>query len=284
MAELFKGKPVVESLNNRLIKEVSELKSKGVMPTLAILRVSNRPDDIAYENAAKKRADQIGVGIKNVVLPTDVPVDKFYKEVQLLNYDDTVHGILMFRPLPAHIDEGRAMRMIKPIKDVDGCTEGSLSGVFTNADIGYAPCTAQAVVEMLDHYGVEISGKNVVVLGRSIVVGRPLAMMFTYRDATVTICHTRTNNITGIARKADILVSCMGKAQLVNKGYFSEGQIVIDVGTSIDPNTGKLVGDVVAEDADSLVKAYSPVPGGVGMITTSILLEHVVRAAKRMSE
>lgn len=281
MAEILKGAPVTEALNEKMKVEVTSLKEKGIVPTLAILRVGERPDDISYEKGAMKRCASVGVEVKNVVLPADVESDDFFHTLDGLNEDPAVHGILMFRPLPAHLDGEKARKMLKPEKDIDGCTDGSLAGVFTNTKVGFAPCTAQAAIEILDYYGVDCQGKKAAVIGRSLVVGRPVSMMLMHKNATVVTCHTKTEDMASITRQADILVVCAGKMESIGADYLKEGQVVIDVGIGWNEEKGKLCGDVKFEEAEPVAGAITPVPGGVGTVTTSVLVSHVVEAAKR---
>ncbi len=283
MARLLKGKDVVEALNEKLIAEVNELKEKGINPTLAILRVGERPDDLSYERGAIKRCELIGVTVKVVALPIDVSEQEFFDILEKLNEDISIHGILMFRPLPKHIDGEKARKMLKASKDVDGCTDLSLAGVFTNTNLGFAPCTAEAAMEILKYYNIPISGKNVAVVGRSLVIGRPVAMLLMHENATVTICHTKTKDVPSITKNADIVVVASGQMESVGADYLKEGQTVIDVGISWNNQKGKLCGDVKFDEVEDLVDAITPVPGGVGGVTTSILVKHVVEAAKRQS-
>lgn len=281
MTDILKGAPVAKKLNEEMKNDVESLKAKGVTPTLAILRVGEREDDLSYERGAMKRAAEVGVEVKNVVLPADVAEDEFFKTLEGLNNDNNVHGILMFRPLPKHIDGEKARKMLKAEKDIDGCTDGSLAGVFTNTNIGFPPCTAEAAMKILEFYDIDPKGKNVTVIGRSLVIGRPVAMMLMHKNATVTVCHTRTIDVPSITRKAEIVIAASGQMESVNKDYLSEGQIVIDVGIGWNEAKGKLCGDVLFEEADGLVDKITPVPGGVGSVTTSVLISHVVEAAKR---
>lgn len=282
MAELLKGAPVAEALNEKTAAKVENLKSKGITPTLAILRVGERPDDISYERGAMKRCAKACVEVKNVVLPQNVDSEVFFSELERLNNDENVHGILMFRPLPPHIDGEKARRMLLPSKDVDGCTDGSLAGVFTNTELGFAPCTAQAAMEILDYYSIDCTGRRAAVIGRSLVVGRPAAMMLMHRNATVTICHTKTEDMTSVTKEADILIVCAGKMETIGKEYIKEGQIVIDVGIGWNEEKGKLCGDVRFDEAEQIAGAITPVPGGVGAVTTGVLVSHVVEAAERL--
>ena len=283
MATLLKGKDVAQAINARSKKDVDALKDLGITPTLAILRVGNKDSDLSYEKGAIKRASEVGVEVKSIVLDENIEYDTFYKTLNDLNNDDSIHGILMLRPLPDYLDNELARQSIKPEKDVDGCGNGSLSGVFTNTEYGFAPCTAQAAMEILDYYNIDVKGKNVVVIGRSLVVGKPLSMMLLNKHATVTICHTRTVDLPSISKKADIVVAAVGKLEMLNKDYFSNNQIVIDVGISWNDEKQKLCGDVLFDEVEPIVNSITPVPGGVGSVTTSVLINHVVEAAKRIN-
>lgn len=281
MAEILKGAPVTAALNEKMTAEVAALKEQGVVPTLAILRVGERKDDLSYETGAMKRCAAVGVEVRNVVLPADVCQEDFDAALEQLNTDDSVHGILMFRPLPKQLDSERARQMLNPAKDVDGCTDGSLAGVFTNTKVGFAPCTAQAAIEILDYYGIDCTGKRAAVIGRSLVVGRPVSMMLMHKNATVTTCHTKTVDMPTVTREADILIVCAGQMESIGAEYVREGQTVVDVGIGWNEEKGKLCGDVKFEEAEPVVGAITPVPGGVGTVTTSVLVSHVVEAAKR---
>ncbi len=281
MAEIWKGKAVADALNEKMIANVGALKEKSVTPTLAILRVGERPDDISYEKGAIKRCDQVGVAVKQVLLPADVDSDTFFKTLDELNNDDAVHGILMFRPLPKHLDGEKARKALNPAKDVDGCTDGSLAGVFTNTPLGFPPCTAQAAMEILDFYGVDCKGKRAAVIGRSLVIGRPVAMMLMHKNATPTICHTKTVDMPSIIREADIVIVAAGQMETIGQEYFKPGQVVVDVGINWNEEKGKLCGDVKFDEVEPIVAAITPVPGGVGSVTTAVLVSHVVDAAMR---
>ena len=280
MATILKGAEVTKALNESLIEKTNSLKEKGVTPTLAIVRVGERPDDISYEKGATKRCEKIGVNVKNFILPEDVSEEDLLKTIDIVNNDKEIHGCLMFRPLPKHINETKVRAALSPEKDVDGITDGSLAGVFTGSGEGYPPCTAQACIEILEHFGYEIKGKKAVVIGRSLVVGKPAAMILLQRHATVTICHTRTVDMPSVCRDADILIVAAGKAGVVGKEYFNDHQIVIDVGIHVT-DEGKLTGDVIFDEAEPVVSAITPVPGGVGTVTTSVLVKHVVLAAEK---
>jgi methylenetetrahydrofolate dehydrogenase (NADP+) / methenyltetrahydrofolate cyclohydrolase len=284
MAKILKGNEVAKAINERTIREVEEAKAAGIVPTLAILRVGERDDDISYERGAIKRCSDTGVAVKSVVLPADISQADFDKELIALNEDPQVHGILMFRPLPAQLDNERARRMLAPEKDVDCCTDGSLAGVFTNTPLGFCPCTAQAAMEILDYYGIDCKGKEAVVIGRSLVVGRPAAMLLMHKNATPTICHTKTENMPEITKRADIVIVCAGKMESIGSEYFREGQTVIDVGIGWNETKGKLCGDVDFDAVEPLVDAITPVPGGVGAVTTSVLVSHVAESALRTAK
>jgi len=279
MATILKGADVVNALNEKLSAKVETLKENGITATLAIVRVGERADDVSYERTATKRCETIGVAVKNVVLPVDITQGKLIDTILDLNNDDSVHGVLLFRPLPKHLSDDVIRSMLKPEKDIDGITDGSLAGVFTGSGSGFAPCTAQACMEILDYYNIDCKGKRAVVIGRSLVVGKPVAMMLMGRHATVTVCHTRTVDMPAVARDAEILIVAAGQMEGITKEYFSPGQVVIDVGINWNDEKGKLCGDVNFEDAEPIVEAITPVPGGVGTVTTSVLVSHVVEAA-----
>ena len=283
MAEILRGAPVIQAMKERLIPEVGKLKEKGITPTLAILRVGERQEDLAYERGAVKRLDSAGVSVRKVVLPADVSPGEFDAALQALNEDNTVHGVLVFAPLPAHLGKNRAHTMIAPQKDVDGCTDASLAGVFTGSGVGFPPCTAQAVMEILHHYGIAIEGKKAAVIGRSLIIGRPAAQLLMAENATVVNLHRKTVDSEGIAARADILVAACGELRLVGPAYTNPDQIVIDVGVNWAEEKGGIAGDVDFDAVEPVVKAITPVPGGVGSVTTSVLASHVVEAAKRQA-
>lgn len=281
MARILKGKEVAAAIESMTSAAVEELKSRGIVPTLAILRVGERADDLAYEHGAVKTATRCGVAVRQVSLPLDVTSDTFFRELEALNNDDSVHGILMFRPLPEHIDDFAARHTLKPEKDVDGCTDLSLAGVFTNTPLGFCPCTAEAVPEILDYYDIAVSGKRVAVVGRSLVVGRPLAMLMLHRNASVTLCHSKTADLASITREAEIVIASTGKPESLGAEFFSPGQIVIDVGIGRSAKDDSLCGDVKFSEVEGIVSAITPVPGGVGSVTAAVLISHTVESAQR---
>ena len=283
MAEILKGAPVAKAISQQAALRAAELTGRGITPTLAIVRVGERPDDISYEKGAVKRCDACGAAVRHVILPADVSQDELISAIRSLNQDDSVHGILMFRPLPRHIDEAAVCDSIAPEKDMDGVTEGSMAGIFSGSGKGYPPCTAQACIEILDHYGVELRGKHAVIVGRSNVIGKPAAMLLLGRNATVTICHTKTADMEAECRRADIIVAAAGKAGVVSADHVSPGQVVLDVGINVTPE-GKLTGDVDFDTVEPIVSAITPVPGGVGSVTTAVLAKHVVEAAEAASK
>lgn len=284
MVELLKGKPVSEALNEKTAARVRALREKGIIPTLCIVRVGERPDDLSYENGAVKRAAAVGVEAIKRVLPAEVSEEELLSVIDKINEDPSVHGVLMFRPLPRHINESKVCNALAPEKDMDGITDMSMAGVYAQKKLGFPPCTAQAVIELIDHYGIDLTGQNVTVIGRSLVIGKPVSMMLIKKNATVTICHTRTRGIEDIARNADIIVAAAGSAGMVNSEFVREGQIVIDVGINWSEELQKIVGDVDFDEVSPVVSAMTPVPGGVGAVTTSVLMSHVVEAAERAAE
>ena len=280
MATLLRGAEVVSALNEKVQTDVRELTARGVVPTLAILRVGEKPDDLAYERGAMKRAETVGVAIRQIVLPETVSQEALLSEITQINADDSIHGCLMLRPLPKHIDDSVVREALLPEKDIDGITQGSLAGVFAGTKRGFPPCTAKACMEMLAYYNIDPAGKNAVVIGRSLVIGKPVAMMLLQQNATVTICHTRTKDMPSVTRRAEILIVAAGKPGVVGAEYVSAGQTVLDVGINFT-SEGKMTGDADFSAVEPIVGAITPVPGGVGTVTTSVLMAHVVEAANR---
>ena len=280
MAKQLLGKEVTAALNERIKANVATLQEKGINPTLAIIRVGENESDISYERGATKRCETLGVACTKILLPENATQEQVLAAVDQVNKDDKIHGVLLVRPLPRHLNQTEIENALDPAKDVDCMTDGSMSGVFTGKALGFPPCTPQACMEILDHYGIDCTGKKAVVIGRSLVVGKPAAMMLIKKNATVTICHTRTKDMPGVTREAEILIVAAGRAGVVNKDYVSPGQIVIDVGINVNEE-GKLCGDVKFDEVEPIVEAITPVPGGVGSVTTSVLVGHVVEAAMR---
>lgn len=280
MAELLRGAPVAKSMTEEVAERAACLAAAGVTPKLAFVRVGDNPSDGAYVRGALKRAERAGVAVELVSLPDTVSQEELMGEIARINADRSIHGCLLLRPLPAPLDEAAVCAALAPEKDVDGITPGSLFGVFTGEQTGFAPCTAEAVVELLERSGVELSGARVTVVGRSLVIGRPAAMLLMGKNATVTICHTRTRDLASECARADILVVAAGHAATVGASAVRDGQVVVDVGINVD-ESGALVGDVAFDEVEPLVRAITPVPGGVGAVTTAVLMKHVVEAAER---
>ncbi len=282
MAQLWKGAPVAAALTQQLIPRAQALRDRGVIPTLAILRVGERPEDLSYERGALKRCEKVGIAVRQFLLTADASQRDLMETIEEINRDESIHGCLMFRPLPKQLDEQAACAAFSPAKDVDGITAGSLAAVFSGSGAGYPPCTARACLEILDYYGYELKGKRAVVVGRSLVIGKPVSMLLLGRHATLTICHTRTADLAAECRRADVLVAAAGKAGAVSAACLAPGQVVLDVGINVD-EAGNLVGDVDFAAAEATVEAITPVPGGVGAVTTSVLASHVIQAAEKAS-
>ena len=290
MAKLLLGKEVTDALNANLQTRTAALREKGVVPTLGIIRVGEDPSDVSYEKGALKRAELVGVEVKQYLLPGDATKEQVLAVIDEINADDSIHGVLMFRPLPKHLkaDQNEICNRLDPKKDMDCMTHMSNAGVFEGLNLGYAPCTPAACMEILDYYGIDCKGKNAVVIGRSLVVGKPAAMMLMGKNATVTVCHTKTVNTAEICRNADIIVSAAGVLNSLTKDFVRPRQVVIDVSINWDENKinakggkGGIAGDAKFDEVEPIVDAITPVPGGVGSVTTSVLMKHVVEAAER---
>ncbi|MBU5293854.1 bifunctional 5,10-methylenetetrahydrofolate dehydrogenase/5,10-methenyltetrahydrofolate cyclohydrolase [Anaerosalibacter bizertensis] len=281
MANILKGKEVVKKVKESMKRDVKDLNNRGITPTLAIIRLGENPDDIAYERSILKNCD--GVGIEGEVYEKDenISTEDLISLIEELNTDNNVHGILIFRPLPKHIDEDIIAKTISPLKDVDCMNPLNLEKIFEGNMEGFAPCTPKAAVMIMDHYNIPLEGAHVVIINRSMVVGRPLSMMLLGKNSTVTICHSKTKDLKGFTNSADVVVTALGRPKYVTDEYFNEKSIVIDVGISFDEN-GKMAGDIDFDNVSSKVEAITPVPGGVGSLTTSILLSHVILAAKSL--
>lgn len=276
MARILSGKEVAEELDQHT-KEKIELCASP--PVIALISVGEDDSNLSYERGVRKKSEKLGIQVRKIALREEVSEEELIREIHALNKDESVNGILLFRPLSKKFNEKKILKEISEEKDVDCATEASLYGVFTDSASGFPPCTPQAVMELLKYYQIPVQGKHVVVIGRSLVVGKPLSMMLLRENATVTICHSKTENLKKISKSADIVVACIGRAEFLNEEYFSKGQTVIDVGVNYSPEKQKLVGDVAFEDASEIVEAITPVPKGVGSITTSVLLRHVAEAA-----
>lgn len=275
----YRGMPAVKAMAEEFKSRVAALKERGVYPKLAVVRVGEREDDISYEKGIMKRFGTVEADVEVIKLPIDIDEESFEETIRRLNEDEKTHGILVFRPLPKQLDDNRLKEIIRPDKDVDSISMANAAKVFAGDKTGYAPCTAQAVMELLEHNKIDLTGKKVVIVGRSLVVGKPLAMLMLGKNATVTVCHTRTKNIAEECKRADILVACAGSAKMIKRDFTNPDQIVVDVG--INFVDGAMCGDVDYDDVAEHVAAITPVPGGVGTVTTSVLLKHTLESAER---
>ncbi len=282
MAEKLLGKEVNKRIEERIREKMAFLSGKGIVPTLCTIRIGEDPGDVSYEKNAGKRCESLGIGWKKIVLPSDVSQEELLTLIRELNQEPDVHGVLLFRPLPRTMDAHLVENALLPGKDVDAMTDLSLAGVFTGKNEGFPPCTPQACMEILDHYGIDCTGKKAVVVGRSNVVGKPAACMLLKKNATVTVCHTRTRDLPEVTREAEILVVSAGHADTIREEHLKDGVIVIDVGINVNQE-GRLCGDVSMEAAEKKASRYTPVPGGVGGVTTMVLMEHTVDACLRLN-
>ncbi len=278
--EELRGMPVVKHIAEDVTKRMEELAKKNIVPTLAVIRVGEREDDLSYERGLMKRFDAVSAKVVSRVLPVDVSEEELIATIEEFNKDNDIHGILMFRPLPKNLNEKKIIELVDPRKDVDCMCLTNVAHTFTQSGLGHEPCTPKAVMEMIDFYGIDLTGKKVVVVGRSMVVGKPMAMMLLKANATVTICHTKTADLKAECQAADIIIACAGVAKMLDKTYVSEGTIVFDVG--INAVDGKLCGDVDYESISEVAAKATPVPGGVGTVTTSVLLKHTVWSAEQI--
>lgn len=275
--EVLKGIEVAKAINEEIAEKMKGW--EGALPHLAIIRVGENPDDIAYERGAVKKMDKVGFLVSSYIYKEEISNEEFLKEFDRINKDETVDGILLLRPLPKHIDEKEVERRIDPRKDVDGISPYNMARVYAGEKEGFAPCTAEAVLEMLDFAGIDLTGKRVTVIGRSLVIGKPVAQLLIGRNATVTICHTRTRDIESRCAEADILIAAAGSPRMVTVKFVSDDAVVIDVGINVDEE-GNLCGDVDFDSVSSKTSLITPVPGGVGSVTTSVLAKHVLRSAQ----
>lgn len=277
---MWKGAPAAAALMEDLTGRIERLSGAGVTPTLAIVRVGERPDDRAYETGAVKRCEKAGVAVKRFPLPAGCSALELRAVLEHINAVSEIHGCLMLRPLPDPAMEEMACALLDPKKDVDCMTPAALAGVFAGKGWGYPPCTARACLELLKYYKTALTGKRAVVVGRSLVIGKPVSMLLQAENATVTMCHTRTVDLPAVCRGAEVLIAAAGRANLLGAAHVSPGQVVLDVGINVDKD-GKLCGDVKFDEAEPVVSAITPVPGGVGAVTTAVLVKHVVEAAER---
>ena len=282
MAEILKGKPLADSIIEDLKGRVDNLKEHDIFPTLAVVRLGERDDDLAYERGLKNKAVQSGIKVVVKELPIDANQKQVEHAIRDLNEDERIHGVLIFKPLPKHLDEKKICETLIPEKDMDGITGAAQADLYIGKNNFYAPCTAQSCVEILKYYGVELKGKRAAVIGRSPVIGKPVSMLLLNEHATVTICHSRSQELEKICSEAEVLIACAGRAKLVDDRFINENQVIIDVGINFDEN-GKMVGDVAFDEVEPGVKAITPVPGGVGAVTSALLMQHVVIAAEKVA-
>lgn len=280
MAKILNGLETAEAIDKRTLASSSELDELGVTPTLAIVRVGEKEADLVYERGITKRAQKVGVAVEIHTLSEDCTEEKLGFVISRLNKNAGIDGILLFRPLPKNFDEEKIINMIDPQKDVDGISAISAAGVYAGREIGYPPCTADAVMQILDYYNIPLAGKKAAVIGRSLVAGKPSAMMLLSENATVTICHTKTENLPAITKNADIIVCAAGHPHTFTADMAAEGQTVIDVGINVAED-GTMLGDADFDEVEKIVDAITPVPKGVGAVTVSVLLSHVAQAARK---
>lgn len=279
MGQLLSGKEVGASLKEETAAQATELREKGIIPKLTIVRVGANPSDLSYERGALKRMEGCNIATEVKELPEDITQEDFITALKEVNNDKNTHGILIFRPLPKQLDEEVIKYIIAPEKDVDCLSPTNVAKVMEGDKSGFAPCTPTAVMEILKYYNIDLKGAETVVLGRSMVVGKPVSMLLLGENATVTICHSRTKDLPQTTAKADVLVVGIGRAKMVTADYVKPGAVVVDVGINVDEN-GKLCGDVDFEACADKASWITPVPGGVGSVTTSVLAKHVLKACK----
>ena len=279
---IIDGKQISAQIRAESKIAVAELAAAGTTPGLAVILVGENPASVSYVTAKERACIETGILSFMIRMPVDITQDKLLDEIRRLNDDPQVHGILVQLPLPKHIDEKTVCEALDPAKDMDGVTSGSMAGVFMDSEIGYPPCTAEAVMEILDYYGVELKGKRVTIFGRSLVIGKPAAMMAMRRHATITVCHSRTTaeDFANAGSSAEIVIAALGRARMVGTDKLGEGQVIIDVGINVD-DEGKLCGDVDFEQVQEKAACITPVPGGVGSVTTAVLMKHVIAAAAK---
>ena len=283
-AEILRGAPVAEALSEKLKERIRVLAQENVTPCLGLIRIGSREGDLSYERSATKRCEALGIETRKIVLPEKASQEDLLHVIDEMNRDDTVHGILFFRPLPEEMDTRLVSDAIAYEKDVDGISSLSMAAVYTGMEHGFFPCTAQAVIEMMRYYDLPICGKRAVIVGRSLVTGRPAALLLLREHATVTVCHTRTKDLSKIVSEAEIVVTATGHINTLTAEHLRPGQVVIDIGITYDPVRQKLCGDVDHEAAEQIVRCISAVPGGIGAVTSTILASHVVEAAESQAK
>ncbi|ACK42909.1 MULTISPECIES: bifunctional 5,10-methylenetetrahydrofolate dehydrogenase/5,10-methenyltetrahydrofolate cyclohydrolase [Dictyoglomus] len=279
MGVILEGKPVAEKLEKEIKEKIQFYKSQGVIPTLCIVKVGKNAEAEAYAKSIEKFFSKIGINIERKNFNEEISLVDFKKIMKELEEDSAIHGVLILRPLPEELERGKAFQFLPTKKDVEGVTYENLGRLLVGED-SFHPCTPQAVLELLDFYQIPVEGKNVVVVGRSISVGKPLSLLLLNRNATITVCHSKTKNLVEFTKKAEILIVAIGKPYFVGKDMVGEGQVIIDVGTNVVD--GKLVGDVNFEEVKDKVEYITPVPGGIGVITTRVLAMNLLKAVKKV--
>lgn len=279
MSELLKGAPVAAAIAEDLKARIEKLAERGVAPKLAVIRLGERGGDLFYERAVLRYAGKVGAEVESIVLPADCAQEDLLSVIERVNNDDAIHGCLLLRPVPKHMDAAVVCEALSPEKDLDGMGTRALGALFAGKKGAFAPCTACSCMEILAHYGITLEGARVVVLGRSLVIGKPVSQLLLAENATVTVCHSRSRDLPALCREADVLIAAIGKPGFVGADFLREGQVVLDVGASMVD--GVMCGDVDIKAAEGLVKAITPVPGGVGAVTTATLFKHLVEAAER---
>ena len=279
MAQRLLGRPVADAIKEDLARRVAALAEKGVTPRLAVIRLGEDPGDMAYERSILRNCEKLGCAAQSMALPPDISQEALIDRIEQVNADPAIHGCLLLRPLPKHMDSAKVCDALAPEKDLDGMGCRALGALFAGREDAFAPCTAQACLEMLKYYGIDPAGKRAAVVGRSLVIGRPVGQLLLQADATVTLCHSRTPDLTAVCRETDILIVAVGRAGMIGAEHTRPGQVILDVG--VNSVEGKLCGDVRTEEAEETAAAVSPVPGGVGAVTPSVLMAHLVEAAER---
>lgn len=278
MAKIIDGKAISLQIKDELKEQVSAYKEQGIEITLAVVKVGNDPASAVYVRNKEKACEYIGVTSRTLALPEETTEEELLNTVRELNEDNSVNGILVQLPLPKHIDESKILLAIDPKKDVDGFHPVNVGKMVIGEDT-FLPCTPAGIIEMIKRTDIDIEGKECVVIGRSNIVGKPMALLMLRENATVTIAHSRTADLKEVTKRADILVAAIGKAKFVTADYVKEGAVVIDVGMDRDEN-GKLCGDVDYDDVSKVASAITPVPGGVGPMTVTMLLVNCLRSVE----
>lgn len=277
--KLLLGTTVAKDKTEQLREKVEELHKQGIKPKLVMMRVGDKADDLAYQRSALSRMEKVNILSEVQEFPNDVTEEVFLRQLEENNQNDEVHGILIFLPLPKHLDLKKVKECISPDKDIDAISPINIARLM-NAEECFVPCTPKAVMELLSYYNIPLQGKHVVVIGRSMVIGKPVSMLLLNENATVTMTHSKTTNLQELTKSADIIVCALGKLKFLTEEYVSPHSIVIDVGINVD-ETGALTGDADTEQILPIVKAITPVPRGVGSVTTVMLAKQVIESAER---